>query len=328
MKNSSLRFGLNGLSIMLLRLISKHSPSVLEARLKGSLQVPFTPDQFDEAIAALKNRKYIEQLSESDVQVGEAGKQFLETYDLYEHEELLEGNLVYVILKFLTELDDSITTKGFPKIIVDHVPRQYYGGDVENLNHFLEFDPEMAQYVTLTKNQRFSINVAGKSRYQIEAKKRVKTTSLEDYITLVLSELDKKPAFISETLEQYGQTDPTLIRGIEAEMKTRGIIGLTNTGAYITPSGRAYLVRSKLGGADPITPSIQITNITSHGSHSTIATGSKFTIGHVENKTAADVAGDPNQKKALSISRKTLFWTVLAVIVAIVFGILTLRHRG
>jgi hypothetical protein len=253
MGKSSFRFELNGLSIILLRAISKHSPSVLEARLKGSSQVLLHSEDFEQAMMVLKEQGYIKNVSEGTVQLAEAGKQFLETYDVYEHEELIKGNLVYVILKFLTELNDSITTSSFPKIIIDHAPRKYYGADVENLNHFLEFDQEMAQYLTVTRDRRFSINTAGKSRYQIETNKRAKMTV-------------------------------------------------------------------------PVKPAIQINQVTSFGPNSPISTGGIVSIGHAENKNAPDPTNDSNQRKALSISRKTLFWTILSVIVAIIIGILALRH--
>jgi len=327
METSSWGFRINGLSIMLLKVISKHSPSVLEVRMKATSQVILTAEDFDQAITALKERGFIEDASQSAVRITDQGKQFLEAYNLYQHEEILEGNLVYVILKFLVELNDSITTKGFPKDIIDNSPQEYYGGTSENLTHFLVYDREMKQYVDMTQDERFSVNAAGKSKYRIELKKRTKLNSLEDYRIIVLAALEKQADFVSAILVEHDQTDPIMASRVEADLKDLGLIALTQQGAYITPSGQSYLARTTLGRLAPTAPTINVNHITTHGANSTITTGGEVSIGHLENKSI-EPATDPNQKKSISIGRWTLILTLIGVVVALIIGILSLRHSG
>lgn len=58
------------------------------------------------------------------------------------------------------------------------------------------------------------------------------------------------------------------------------------------------------------------------------AMGATLTMGNIENGNIAMEKSDPNQKKGLSISRQTLIWTIIGVLLAAVIGILSLRHQG
>jgi len=317
MEKASHRFGMNGLAILLLRLLSKHSTSVHEGQLKSGLRVLFTLNEFEEALTDLKALFYVASLPDGTLQIDGRGKQFLEQYDLYEDKELLEGNLVYIILKYLTELNDSISPAGFPRSIVDAAPRKYYGADAENLNHFLEFDEEMRRYVSVTRDGRYALNNTGQSRYQIELKKRAKMGSFNEYVALALDQLEKNADFVANIMKEYGVVDPTVVTGIEAYLNSRGLVGLTNKGAYLTPIGRAYLAQLKLNDTFPGGPAITIQQITTHGDNSPVATGGTLSMGTIENKNAPTLPPDPGQRKALSISRHTLFWTILATLAAI-----------
>jgi hypothetical protein len=163
--------GLSGLSLMMLREISRHSHEpILINRLKSSLGVITLPE-FEKALADLRHSDFIEDDPVDKVHVSEPGKKFLEKYDIYEIREATQGDIKFAILKFLYDLNDGIGINGFPKVFVDNVPRRYYPGSVQNLYHYLTLDQPICQYVD-HPNDLFRINSAGKAIYESEIEDR------------------------------------------------------------------------------------------------------------------------------------------------------------
>jgi hypothetical protein len=318
-------FKRKGLSLLLLKRIAKHSPFVLEAQLKGGVYVT-TPHEFDEALADLKTEGYIEPGSTASLKISELGRRFLAEFDLYAQSEIVQGNLIFALLKFIVAVDDPIHLEAFPIGMINAAPQKYYGGSAENLDHFMEFDLEMRQYITVSRDGRFNITPAGQFRYEFESKKRTPTMTLEDYSNVVLRELSKECDFVATILNRHGLTDSSLIDGIEAQLTQNGSIRLTNSGAYLTSEGKARLARSRLGGPTHSAAIVNNNYFTTYGNNSPVATDGAVSFLTVENKNLVAEESGSGEKKALTVGRWQLWVAIIVGALTILFSILALRH--
>jgi hypothetical protein len=166
----------NALSI--LKFISSHGGKTTKGHITSRyIGSSFNREEREKVIQELINRNLIATERNEIWITNPHGKEFLSNYDLYESEEILNGNFQFAILKFLYEVDDKIHRDDLPNIFDTSAPPQPSASNGFNLIYYLEVDPVMKPFVK-TSIDTYELTDLGKAKYENESKSRLTKKSI------------------------------------------------------------------------------------------------------------------------------------------------------
>lgn len=163
---------INVSEIAILKYLSSRGSSTTIGNITSHFLGSMSFEKKEQTIQKLLDKKLIAVQQNNISLTTPGGTEFIDTYDMYDHDEIYAGNLRFVILKFLYTLNDKISLDILPAIFKKHVPHQANGSDELQLIHYLEYNSEMKQYVKTAGNHKYELSAEGKVRFEFELKQR------------------------------------------------------------------------------------------------------------------------------------------------------------